>query len=140
MILSDINNNILLQPAAPLSEIERKFEKPNVPSPTPIDLGNGMRVVPVPMGEGFGSNIEGVYQPKAVQVKLQKDKPKYLAIVAPFIGIPRAHFYVYDEKGTLVYHELLPEEAETITVLPTTTTTEEILVGGKDTIWKFTSK
>jgi hypothetical protein len=45
--------------------------------------------------------------------------------------------YVYDEKETLVYHELLPEDAETIAIKPTANSTEEILIGGKNTIWKF---
>ncbi len=138
LTLSDINNKILLEADAPLSEIKIKIEKPKLPSSTPIDLGNGIRAEPV--GESFGSDSEGVYQSKIVFVKFHKDKPKYMAIIAPFITIPRAHFYVYDEKGTLVYHELLPEDAETIAVLPTANATEEIIIGGKDTIWKFAAK
>lgn len=77
--------------------------------------------------------------PKAVWVNLVKGESKYLAIVTSYLIYDRANFYVYDEKGTLIYHELLPEDAETIAVLPSQNGTEEILVGGKDTIWKFSA-
>lgn len=141
--ISDVNNKVLLSALAPLSEVERKSENDqtnrNVPSPSPIVLGNGTRAVPMPI-DSFDSNTDSVYKPKAVLVRFQKDKPKYLAVIASFIGIPRLHFYVYDEKGNLVYHELLPEDAETIAVLPTANASEEIIIGGKDTIWKFTVK
>lgn len=75
--------------------------------------------------------------PKAVWVALQKDKPKYLAVIAAFIGIPRANLYIYAPDGTLVYHELLPENAETIALLPGENGVEALLVGGKNTIWKY---
>lgn len=68
---------------------------------------------------------------------MKRDKPEYLAIVAVFIGIPRANLYIYEPNGTLVYHELLPEKAETIAVLPGENGLEQLLVGGKDTIWKY---
>ena len=88
----------------------------------------------------YATNSERIYKPNAVWINLKKDKPKYLAIVGSFIGVPRSNFYLYDEKGALVYHELLPEDAETIAVLPNESGNESILVGGKDTIWKFSTK
>jgi hypothetical protein len=78
--------------------------------------------------------------PKAVWVNLQKDKPKYLAVIGSFGRIGRSNFYLYDEKGNLVYHELLPEDARTIAVNSTANSTDEIFIGGKDTIWKFVAK
>jgi hypothetical protein len=137
LTFSDINNKILAESEAPLSEIQIKKETPNRPSPTPVSLGNGFRAVPVPSYSD--SDSEEVSRPKAVWVNLLKDKPRYLAVVAPFISIPRTHFYLYDEKGALVYHELLPENAETVAVLSTANANDQILVGGKDTIWKFSA-
>jgi hypothetical protein len=78
--------------------------------------------------------------PKAILVALRKGEPKYLAVVGSFIGIPRANLYVYDGKGGLVYHELLPEDVETIASMPAGDGVEHILIGGKDTIWKYAAK
>lgn len=117
---------------APLSDV--KIKTPERPKAPPIDLGNGIRAEPA--SETI-DDTESVYQPKAVWVALRKDKPKYLAVVASFISIPRAHLYVYEPDGTLVYHELLPEDAETLAAIPANQS-EEIVIGGKDTIWKFT--
>ena len=123
----------LLEAEAPLSDVKAKTSAQ--PKATPINLGNGMVIAP----DDFAGDTESVYQPKAVWVALSKDKPKYLAVVAAFIGIPRAHLYVYEPNGTLVYHELLPEDAETLAAIPANQT-EEIVIGGKETIWKFTAK
>lgn len=135
--LFDTGNKKLFESDAPLSDIKNQERKPNLPSPTPIDLGNGIRAVPL-----SDSDLDTLqaYNLKAVLVSLQKDKPKYIAVIASFISIPRANFYVYDEKGNLVYHELLPEEAETIAVLSAANAVDEIIIGGKDTIWKFSVK
>jgi hypothetical protein len=73
-------------------------------------------------------------------VKLQKNKTKFLAIIGAFIGLPRANFYVYTSEGKLVYHELLPQGAKTIAVLPHESGNDAILIGGKETIWKFDAK
>lgn len=87
----------------------------------------------------YESDSTGVYQPKPVFVKLKSDAPRYLAVIAPYIGIPRANLYVYNQKGSLIYHELLPEDAETISILPNENGNESILVAGKETIWKFSA-
>lgn len=123
-----------IEAEAPLSDV--RIKTPSRPPATPIDLGNGIRAEP---GDSFGNDTESVYQPKAVWVSLRRDKPKYLAVVASFIGIPRAHLYVYAPDGTLVYQELLPEDAETLAAIPANQS-EEIVIGGKETIWKFTAK
>ena len=83
---------------------------------------------------------ENIAFPEAAWVKLKEAEPKYLAIVAAYIGLPRANLYVYKPDGELVYHELLPESAKTLAVLPTDNETEELLIGGKNTIWKFSAK
>lgn len=124
--LSDLNNKTLLETEAPLSEVKldntKKVDIPGYPEMS------------------YTADSESVAYPKSVWVSLQKDKPKYLAVVASFTSLPRSNFYVYDEKGTLVYHELLPEDAETIAVIPAANAAEEILIGGKDTIWRYAAK
>lgn len=140
-VCKDEKDKTLFESAALLSEIKMQRVKINPPKSTPVYDSNNpnVRAEPVDEPSYIGDNSESVYKPRAVLVNFKKDKPKYIAVVASFIGIPRSNFYVYDEKGSLVYHELLPEDAETITVLSVENGTDSILVGGKNTIWKFTS-
>lgn len=133
----DATNKIILNIEAPLSEVKRELPKDSTSTPK-IESRDGQRIVAMP-DPNSSVNSEGIYEPKSVWVSLEKDKPKYLAIIASFIGIPRSNLYVYNSKGDLVYHELLPEDAETITVLPNQNGNESILIGGKDTIWKFSA-
>ncbi len=49
----------------------------------------------------------------------------------------RANLYIFEPSGILVYHELLGEDAETMAVLPSPDGEEQLLVGGKDTIWRY---
>ncbi len=134
--LNDFNQKTILESEAPLSEV-KKVKSKTSPATTPKIIDeDGDGIVAMPMEDT--SDTESVYKPKAVWVNLKKDKPKYLAVIAPFVIIPRTNFYVYDEKGNLVYHEILSENAETITVFPAENGNDSILVGGKSTIWKFT--
>ncbi len=94
----------------------------------------------LPDGTSHTSDSISLYKPKMSWVRLKKDEPEYLAVVGAYTSIPRANFYVYNSDGKLVYHELLPEDAETIAVLPTDNGTEEILIGGRVTIWKYSKK
>jgi hypothetical protein len=115
------SGNAILSGPAPLSDV--KLEKP--------------RTIEVPGSEPITLTSESTGDLKAAWVRLEKEKPPYLAIVTSFIGIPRANFYVYDSTGALLYHELLPESAETILLLPGENGVEQLLVGGKETIWKY---
>jgi hypothetical protein len=117
----DAKGQKLFDAELPLSEVKSV-------EPTRIDIAGE---------EGYTYDTERIAYPKAVLVRIQKDKPKYLAIVAGYIGLSRANFYLLDEKGTLVYHELLPEEAETIAALPSGDGVDDILIGGKNTIWRY---
>ncbi|MBS1797944.1 MAG: VCBS repeat-containing protein [Acidobacteria bacterium] len=119
----DENKQTVLDGAAPLSDVPAK-------NPQTVTMPDHPEI-------SYTNDRERTYDERAVRVALAKDRPKYLAVLASFISIPRADLYVYDEKGTLVYHELLPEDAETIAVVPAAGGTDEILVGGKDTIWKY---
>lgn len=125
LIVKNANGENILQAEAPLSEIKldvpRKIE-------IPFDSENS-----------YIDDSENVYHPKSVWFNLQKGKPQYLAVIGKFIGLPRSQFYVYDEKGNLVYQEILPENAETIAVLPNQDGMDNILIAGKDTIWKFSA-
>lgn len=115
----------IFESPAPLSEIKKNPEKVDIPGHPEMS---------------YTDDAESVYQAKAVWVKLAKDKPKYLAVIASFIGLPRANLYVYAPGGTLVYHELLDEDAETITMVPNADGTEVFLIGGKDTIWRYSGR
>jgi len=99
-----------------------------------------------PAGAG-GKDIdpaEGTMSARAAEivlVKLKSGQAKYLAMVASYIGSNRAVFYVYSPEGDLVYNEILPEESKTIMALPGADgETEDVLVGGKKTIWRYRAK
>ncbi|HYX27410.1 MAG TPA: hypothetical protein VE863_02495 [Pyrinomonadaceae bacterium] len=113
--------DVVLSGPAPLSDV--KLDKP--------------RKLDIPGQEPITFDKESSNELKAVWIRFEKDKPPYLAIVASFIGIPRANFYVYDPMGALLYHELLPESAETMLVVPGENDAEQLLIGGKETIWKY---
>lgn len=119
----DDTNKLFIEFDAPLSEIPKK-------DPKKVDI-------PGYPGMSYMDDSENASKPQAVWVNFKKDKPRYLAVVAPFMGFPRGHFYLYDEKGALVYHELLPENSETIAVVPSANETQEIVIGGKATIWRY---
>ncbi len=169
LIISDLNNKILQESEAPLSKVEsiKEKNKPKakyqneLPKPSQNVDKNGTRTEAkrinpsnynAPTGpapqittkqvEDFDDfeNTESLDSPKALWIKFKKDKPKYLAVIASFIGIPRANFYVYDQNGNLVYHEILAEEADTILAIPSETESETLLIGGRETIWKFEIK
>ncbi|PYS98162.1 MAG: hypothetical protein DMF63_17235 [Acidobacteria bacterium] len=121
LTLSSEDGEKLFASDAPLSEIKKEPKRVDVPG----------------TGVSYTDDADSVAYPKAALVQLHEGKPKYLAVIASFIGLPRANFYVYDADGVLVYHELLPEDAETIAVLPNSAGKDTILIGGKDTIWKY---
>ena len=119
----DENANVVMDGDAPLSAIPKKNPKkvtvPFHPELTYVD------------------DCERAAFPKAVWVAFRKDQTKYLAVVHSFIVLPRSHFYLYDIKGNLVYHEILPEGAKTIAVIPAANEDQEIIIGGKSTIWRY---
>jgi uncharacterized protein YkuJ len=134
----DEKGDTFFQGPAPLNELKSAQPTPEPqPTSTPIYFDDGTAAAPMDSGSGTYIETESIYRPRAVWVSLKKDKPKYLAVVGSYITIPRANLYIYAPDGTLVYHELLPEEAETVAVLPGANGIEELLVGGKDTIWKY---
>lgn len=122
LLFSGEDGGSIFKMPAPLSHIKKAPEKVEVPESSEMSyIDDGDRLA----------------YPQGVFVTLKENEPGYLAVVAAFNGLPRANLYIYDLSGRLVYHELLPEEAETITVLPADDGTEQILVGGKDTIWLY---
>jgi hypothetical protein len=112
---------------APLSHI--KLEKP--------------RVVGVPgLPDLMTFDTADVYQAKCVLAELEKDRPKYLAVVANFGAIDRSLFYLYDAQGRLIYQEILPEQCDAIAVLPQENSSgrDEVLVSGEKTIWRYSTR
>lgn len=110
---------------APLSYIKKEDEMKEIPGYPEFS---------------YVDDSESVQDEKAVWVQLHKDKPRYLAVVAPFILLERANLYIFESNGKLVYHELFDEDAETVAVLPTDGGNEQLVVGGKSSIWKYAAK
>lgn len=108
---------------APLSEIT--LEKP--------------RVVPMPGFEPLTFDKEEIYRARGLWIRLKRDQPKYLAVIATFGSLDRSLFYVYDQQGKLIYQEILPDNCNAIVALPpdNDSDTENILVGGEKTIWRY---
>lgn len=91
----------------------------------------------------FTEDEERVSRAAGAWVRLKKDEPKYLAVVGEFVLLDRSVFYVYDSRGKLVYHELLPEECADVVALPAEDGgdgAEEILVGGEKTVWRYAAR
>lgn len=112
-----------------------KFDAPlsHLVKPTP-------RVIDMPgMSEPVTITDEDVYKAEGVWVKLIKEQPAYLAIIAQFVVMDRSIFYVYDAQGKLVYQEILPEQCSSIAVLPSEDESRQpsLLVGGEETIWRY---
>lgn len=126
LVLIDLDGKNFSNVAAPLSKIN--LEKP--------------RELKIPGSDDpFLFHTEEVYRARGMWVKLKKDQPKYLAVIARFGVIDRSLLYVYDEQGKLVYHEILPEDCNTIAVLSTQSGDgEDILVGGEKTVWRYAAR
>jgi hypothetical protein len=77
-----------------------------------------------------------------VWAELEKNRPKYLAVVANFAAIDRSLFYLYDAQGKLIYQEILPEECNAVAVLPPENSSgrDEILVSGEKTVWRYAKR
>jgi hypothetical protein len=84
-------------------------------------------------------DTEDVFRAKGVWAELEKDRPKYLAVVANFAGIDRSLFYLYDAQGRLMYQEILHEECDAVAILPPANSSgrNQILVSGEKTIWRY---
>jgi hypothetical protein len=126
LVLMDLDGKNFSKVAAPLSKIN--LEKP--------------RELKIPgMDDPFMFQTDEVYRAKGVWVKFKKDQPKYLAAVARFAVMDRSLFYVYDEQGTLVYHEILPEDCNAIVAFPSENQeSEDILVGGEKSVWRYAAR
>lgn len=122
--LTNEDGNPIFNAEAPLSEV-------------PLEKS---RVIKVPTADDITVSSDTASCEAAVWVGLKKGKPKYLAVVASFIGISRSNLYIYETNGNLIYQELLAEDAETIAVMPGVNELESVVVGGKDTIWKYGMK
>ena len=112
---------------APLSQI--KLEKPEV--------------VGAPgLPDQMTFDTEEVYRAKGVWAELERDRPKYLAVIANFAAIDRSLFYLYDAQGRLIYQEILPEECDAIAVLPPENSSgrAEVLVSGEKTVWRYATR
>jgi hypothetical protein len=126
LMLIDLDGKNFSSVEAPLSKIQ--LEKP--------------RELKFPgSGDPFVFHTEEVYRARGVWVKLRRDQPKYLAVIARFSVIDRSLFYVYDEQGKLVYHEILPEDCNAIVAFSSENEGgEDVLVGGEQSVWRYAAR
>jgi hypothetical protein len=126
LVLMDLDGKNFSKVAAPLSKIN--LEKP--------------RELKVPGSDDpFLFHTEEVYRARGVWVRLRKDQPKYLAVIARFGVIDRSLFYVYDEQAKLVYHEILPEDCNAVVAFSSENEgSEDILVGGEGSVWHYAAR
>ena len=124
LLLIDFNGKVA-------SRLEAPFSKLLKPTPEKFDLPNG--------SEPFVIDTVSIYKPEGVWVMLRKDNEPYFAVIAPFAGLDRSMFYVYDSKGKLVYQEVMPEACDAIAVLKSEDEkdVQSLLVGGKETVWRY---
>lgn len=144
VILVNSIGNTATELDAPLSKVARPVQNPSKIhlSTFPVrDEKNGIVAMPVEESSTL-NKTESVYESKGIWAYLKTNEPKFLAVVGRFISINRSVLYVYSADGKLIYHEILPEDAETIAVLPSEKVgePEEILVGGNQTIWRYIAK
>jgi hypothetical protein len=122
----DFSGKVILQADAPLSYIKLKEPKRIEMSPTEPEFV-------------YTKDSVDVYKKYGAWVRWRRDAPAVLAVVAGFSLLERGVFYVYDEKGKLLYHEVLPEEPAGLAVLPLDDKGEAnaILVAGENTVWQY---
>lgn len=125
--LIDLNGKNYSKFDAPLSSI--KLEKPR-------------KLPRLPGQDEMLDDTDDVYRAKGIWIKLKKDQPEYLAVLATFAALDRALFYVYDHTGKLVYHEILPEEGNGIAVLKQEGDNgpEAVLIAGETTVWHYAAR
>ena len=131
--VTDDTDRLVLEGDAPLSEIP-KDKKIEVPQSTPIDLGNGMAIRPEPMSF---DDTDNAYDGKFTWFTFKQDKAKYLAAAVSYWEFDRSIFYIYSPDGKLIYHEILPEECRSIITIPNENGSDDLLVVGKDTVWRY---
>jgi hypothetical protein len=83
----DDANTMVMAADAPLSEIPKKNPK-KITIPDHPEMSY--------MDDRTSADL-----PQAVWINFRKGQPRYLALIDPFIGVQRSHFYLYDEKGSL---------------------------------------
>lgn len=129
----DETGKTILKAEAPLSEIPLE-QRVEMPKSTPFDLGNGTMVRPEPADV---DETDNAYDGKFVWFNFKNGDAKYLAAAASYWDYDRSIFYVYSPDGKLVYQEILPEECRTIITIPNENGSEDLLVVGKDTVWRY---
>jgi hypothetical protein len=130
----DESDRTILDGEAPLSEIPRE-RKAEIPQSTPIDLGNGTIVRPEAVSPEDDS--DNAYGGKFARFNLKKGEANYLAAAASYWEYDRSILYVYSPDGKLVYHEILPEECRSIILVPNENGSDDLLIVGKDTVWRY---
>jgi hypothetical protein len=75
---------------------------------------------------------------RSAHVKFLGDQPKYLAVLVSLGHRERAILYIYDSKKNVVYHEVLPEDCQSLAPLALYDgKAESLLVGANGKVWQF---
>jgi len=74
-------------------------------------------------------------------VRLKPDEPEYFAVLVELRRVwNRSILYVYDEVGSLVFQEIIPETCKSIATFPSDKPGAEIiLIGGEGKVWEYKS-
>lgn len=95
--------------------------------------------------ENFSSDHFLVFRANAIFVRLFKNEPPYLAVIADISGrdvYDGSMLYIYNDKGKLVYQEILSDYSNKITAMTQNdgSGTETLLVGLEDIVWQYSVK
>ncbi len=77
---------------------------------------------------------------RSAHVKFLGDQPKYLAVLVSLGHRQRAILYIFDSKKNVVYHEVLPEDCQSLASLASGGGVESLLVGANGKVWQFRTR
>ena len=85
-----------------------------------------------------GPQCGSLGQAHGVAVSVGNGKPKYFAVLVSERRCNASILYIYDSARKLVYQEILPDNGQAISVIPSKNPgVDDILVGGLNKVWKY---
>jgi len=120
----DLDGNYLLTAKAPLSKV-KKIKKET------IKLSDGTVLE---------YHDEQIFDEDLVAFKDDSSGKNFVALIGSFPESDRSVFYIFDTGQKLVYHELIPEAANSVDVLKRNGKVIGFVVAGEKTLWSFELK
>ena len=78
---------------------------------------------------------------RSAHVKLLSDQREYLAVLVSLGHRERAILYIFDSRKNLIYHEVLPEDCQSLAALPSHGGgVESLLIGANGKIWQYRAR